>query len=98
VAQLPLDYLRRTPGRTKTSRLIDGWRYIGASKPACRLLCRYYFDICAPEVVSRTTRNNVYYCWRQPGTYRLKVDLLEAQVGGSKVLDSNTYTERIRQL
>ncbi|KAH6842409.1 hypothetical protein B0I37DRAFT_196859 [Chaetomium sp. MPI-CAGE-AT-0009] len=125
---LLLDYLQRTPGRTKAHRFFRGMRYIGASKPSCRL-CRYYFDTCAPEVATRATHNNVYYRWRQPDTYRFSGDplpngegltpaetqwrdtinqikalvcrdvfrLLETQVGDApRMLDSNTYTERIR--
>ncbi len=70
---LVLQYLRSTPGGTQSHRFFGGWRYIGSSKPTCRL-CKYYFDMTAPEVATRDTHNNVYYDWRLPDTYRLKKD------------------------
>ncbi len=65
---LILDWLQRTPGGTRAHRFFRGWRYIGSSKPTCRL-CRYYFDNVAPEVQTRPTHNNIYYNWRMPDIY-----------------------------
>ncbi|KAI1840914.1 hypothetical protein JX266_012850 [Neoarthrinium moseri] len=41
----------------------NNWKYIGSSKPTCRL-CSYYFE--AQDVTVRETHNNIYQCWRLP--------------------------------
>jgi len=66
---LLLDWLQNTTGGTGSFRFFNGWQYIGASKPTCKL-CKYYLDEVAPEVKVRETHNNVYYNWRLPDVYR----------------------------
>ncbi|KAK3939036.1 hypothetical protein QBC46DRAFT_388932 [Diplogelasinospora grovesii] len=65
------DYLESTPeaGGTLPHRFFNNWRYIGSSKPICRL-CRYYFDAIATPVGFRPTHGNIYYNWRLPDMYR----------------------------
>ncbi|KAK9770761.1 hypothetical protein SCAR479_12552 [Seiridium cardinale] len=41
----------------------NGWKYIGSSKPTCRL-CSYYFE--AHDVTVRATHKNIYHNWRLP--------------------------------
>jgi hypothetical protein len=42
-----------------------GWKYIGSSKPTCRL-CSYYFFLQRDGVSVRPTHNNLYPSWRLP--------------------------------
>jgi hypothetical protein len=41
------------------------WKYIGVSKPTCRL-CRYYFNAHPSEVGVRQSHGNLYHAWRIP--------------------------------
>ncbi|ROW04141.1 hypothetical protein VSDG_00958 [Cytospora chrysosperma] len=50
------------------SKFFDGYRYIGSSKPTCRL-CHYYFTACADSIVTRQTHRNLYLRWRAPDVY-----------------------------
>ncbi|KAK0710693.1 hypothetical protein B0H67DRAFT_263750 [Lasiosphaeris hirsuta] len=65
---LLLDWLQNTEGGIQRHRFFNNWRYIGTSKPLCRL-CHYYFGIVAPSVGVRPTHNNIYYQWRIPDVY-----------------------------
>ncbi|KAM7183143.1 hypothetical protein V8F33_013773 [Rhypophila sp. PSN 637] len=44
-------------------------RYIGCSKPTCRL-CALYFSAHPTEVKVRPSHSNVYYKWRAPDVYK----------------------------
>jgi len=68
---LLLDWLQKTDGGIRPYRFFQNWRYIGCSKPTCRL-CRYYFDTVAPEVAIRRSHNNVYFPWRTPEVRRVE--------------------------
>jgi hypothetical protein len=65
---LLLDSLCRDGG-TRSSRFFGGYRYIGCSKPTCRL-CDYYFSFHASGVEVRPTHRNLYLNWRMPDMYR----------------------------
>ncbi|KAK3356716.1 hypothetical protein B0T25DRAFT_537253 [Lasiosphaeria hispida] len=65
---LLLDWLQNTEGGIQPHRFFNNWRYIGTSKPLCRL-CHYYFGIVAPFIGVRPTHNNIYYPWRIPDVY-----------------------------
>ncbi|KAG8160240.1 hypothetical protein KVR01_009776 [Diaporthe batatas] len=43
-------------------------KYIGSSKPTCRL-CAYYFTASATDIDVRKTHRNVYINWRAPDVY-----------------------------
>jgi hypothetical protein len=43
-------------------------RYIGASKPTCRL-CALYFDCQSDGVTVRPSHHNMYYQWRTPDVF-----------------------------
>ncbi|KAK6066269.1 hypothetical protein SCUP234_12151 [Seiridium cupressi] len=49
----------------------NGWKYIGSSKPTCRL-CSYYFE--AYDVAVRATHKNIYHNWRLPDLPQLASD------------------------
>ncbi|TPX11507.1 uncharacterized protein E0L32_007718 [Thyridium curvatum] len=46
----------------------NGWKYIGTSKPPCRL-CSYYFQYHTDEVEVRNSHRNLYPRWRLPDVY-----------------------------
>src|SRR3569833_1899490 len=52
-------------GGTRPERFINGWRYIGSSKPACKL-CSYYLSSHPSRVQFRRTHANLYLNWRMP--------------------------------
>ncbi|KAM7217515.1 hypothetical protein V8F06_007146 [Rhypophila decipiens] len=62
-------------------------RYIGCSKPTCRL-CALYFAAHPTEVKVRPSHSNVYYKWRVPDVYenqgqdakRQREDILESMI------------------
>ncbi|KAL6696935.1 hypothetical protein J3F84DRAFT_347945 [Trichoderma pleuroticola] len=45
-----------------------GWRYVGSSKPTCRL-CNYYFEEHPEKVQVRESHSNLYPHWRAPDVY-----------------------------
>jgi hypothetical protein len=61
---LLLNKLENTGG-TRPSRFFNNWRYIGCSKPTCRL-CEYYFSSHPSGVKNRRAHGNFYANWRFP--------------------------------
>ena len=59
-----LDSISRD-GVTSPSKFFGGYKYIGCSKPSCRL-CSYYFAFHPSAVQSRPTHRNLYHNWRMP--------------------------------
>ncbi|PKK50796.1 hypothetical protein CI102_5240 [Trichoderma harzianum] len=47
------------------------WRYVGSSKPTCRL-CNYYFEKHPEGVQARESHNNLYPHWRAPDVFDKK--------------------------
>ncbi|CAH0016428.1 unnamed protein product [Clonostachys rhizophaga] len=58
-------WLGNTPGGFSESRFFRGWKYIGSSKPTCKL-CHYYFQEHGSGVGHRICHSNLYPCWRLP--------------------------------
>lgn len=58
------DHLLRN-GINHSSRYWNGWKYIGASKPTCRL-CQHYFNAHVDRVRVRQSHQNLYPKWRLP--------------------------------
>lgn len=44
------------------------WRYVGSSKPTCRL-CNYYFEEHPEKVQARESHGNLYPHWRAPDVF-----------------------------
>jgi hypothetical protein len=65
---LLLESLERAGG-THPSKFFNGYRYIGCSKPTCRLCC-YYFSAHPSGVEVRQTHHNIYPLWRMPDVYK----------------------------
>lgn len=58
-------WLGNTPEGFSESRFFRGWRYIGSSKPTCKL-CHYYFQAQGSGVGHRICHSNLYPGWRLP--------------------------------
>jgi hypothetical protein len=65
---LLLEWLE-TNGGTHLSRFFNNYKYIGCSKPTCRL-CDYYFSVHTSGVAVRPTHRNLYHSWRMPDVYQ----------------------------
>jgi hypothetical protein len=55
-------------GGTHPSRFFGGYKYIGYSKPTCRL-CDYYFSVRGSGVRVRPSLPNLYHNLRMPDVY-----------------------------
>jgi hypothetical protein len=64
---LLLDWLERDCG-TLPARFFNGYKYIGCSKPTCRLY-ELYFSVHASRVEVRSAHRNLYPNWRMPDVY-----------------------------
>lgn len=66
---LVYDWIVRTTGGAREERFFNHWRYIGTSKPLCRL-CQYYFAMVNQSGVRfRDGHPNTYLNWRLPDVY-----------------------------
>lgn len=55
-------------GGTHSSKFFSGYRYIGCSKPTCKLCC-HYFSVHPSGVAVRQSHHNIYVPWRMPDIY-----------------------------
>ncbi|KAK4157294.1 hypothetical protein C8A00DRAFT_29719 [Chaetomidium leptoderma] len=81
------DWLARTEGGIQAYRFFHNWRYIGTSKPVCRL-CQEYFHVIATPVRFRSGHPNTYLNWRLPDMY---------YVGGEDSAITTSSIERARR-
>lgn len=65
---LVLDYVLGYLRDTEDAQFYNGWRYIGSSKPTCRL-CNYYFMTHSSGIQVRESHNNLYPHWRAPDVF-----------------------------
>jgi hypothetical protein len=65
---LVLDYVLSYLRDSSDTRFWNNWRYIGSSKPTCRL-CNYYFMAHPSGVHARESHNNLYPHWRAPDVF-----------------------------
>ncbi|KAL6874796.1 hypothetical protein J3F83DRAFT_728706 [Trichoderma novae-zelandiae] len=65
---LVLDYVLKYMREAGDAEFWNRWRYIGSSKPTCRL-CNYYFIAHTGGVQVRESHNNLYPHWRAPDVY-----------------------------
>lgn len=75
----------------RPSQFFSGYRYIGSSKPTCRL-CDYYFTASATGVDVRKTHRNLYINWRAPDVYTSQGEAAAKR----RQLFLNRMLERIR--
>ncbi|KAH6652250.1 hypothetical protein BKA67DRAFT_693424 [Truncatella angustata] len=62
-----LDWLERN-GSVTTQRFFNNWKYIGGSKPTCKL-CHYYFESHGSKIEHRPSHGNLYISWRFPDVF-----------------------------
>lgn len=79
------------PTGPHSSQFFSQYRYIGSSKPTCRL-CDYYFAASASGIDVRETHRNLYINWRVPDVYSNQGDA--ATKGRERIL--NRILERVR--
>lgn len=64
---LVLDWIERE-GYGRGLRFFNDWKYIGCSKPPCRM-CAYYFEACGSDVELRASHGNIYASWQFPDAH-----------------------------
>ncbi|KAF4949212.1 hypothetical protein FGADI_9069 [Fusarium gaditjirri] len=62
------DWLENTEGGIRPERFFNRWKFIGSSKPPCKL-CSYFFDEYPTDVQVRPSHQNAYLAWRMPDVY-----------------------------
>lgn len=62
------DWLERSEGGIRPERFFNRWKFIGSSKPPCKL-CSYFFDEYPTDVQVRPSHQNAYFAWRMPDVY-----------------------------
>ncbi|KAB5546951.1 hypothetical protein GE09DRAFT_1060536 [Coniochaeta sp. 2T2.1] len=58
-------YLEQTEGGTHENRFFEGIKFIGSSKPPCKL-CSYFFREYPTDVQVRPSHDNLYGAWLMP--------------------------------
>lgn len=66
-AEVQLHSWLQSSGGTRSERFFWGYKFIGSSKPTCKL-CSHYFEI-ATDVKVRPSHRNLYIDWRVPDLY-----------------------------
>ncbi|KAJ4249170.1 hypothetical protein NW762_012505 [Fusarium torreyae] len=61
-------WLENTEGGIRPERFYNRWKFIGTSKPPCKL-CSYFFDEYPTDVQVRPSHQNVYFSWRMPDVF-----------------------------
>jgi len=62
------DWLEASEGGIRPERFFNRWKFIGSSKPPCKL-CSYFFDEYPTDVQVRPSHQNAYFAWRMPDVY-----------------------------
>jgi hypothetical protein len=61
------DWIERE-GYQRRLRFFNDWKYIGCSKPPCRM-CAYYFEACGSDIELRASHGNIYANWQFPDAH-----------------------------
>ncbi|KAF4949399.1 hypothetical protein FSARC_13489 [Fusarium sarcochroum] len=78
------DWLENSEGGIRPERFFNRWKFIGTSKPPCKL-CSYFFDEYPTDVQVRSSHQNVYFPWRMPDIYEDQGDA--ARITRMRVID-----------
>ena len=62
------NWLENTTGGTRPERFFQGYKFIGSSKPTCKL-CSYFFQEYPTDVQVRESHRNIYEKWRMPDIF-----------------------------
>lgn len=73
-------WLETSGNSTLPERFFNGYKYIGSSKPTCRL-CAYYFDEHGTDVRVRPSHRNLYLKWRMHDVFLHEIPI--SQRGGN---------------
>lgn len=69
-------WLENTEGGIRPERFFGRYKFIGSSKPTCRL-CSYFFQEYPTDVQVRESHRNIYENWRMPDIYKRDGDEAE---------------------
>ncbi|KAL7930762.1 hypothetical protein V8C35DRAFT_312156 [Trichoderma chlorosporum] len=92
---LVLDYVLSYLRSSEDANFWNKWRYIGASKPTCRL-CNYYFARHPSRVKVRESHDNLYPHWRVPDVF--DKDAMAATERILNEMNQRTREDAIRSL
>ncbi|KAL8377076.1 hypothetical protein RB595_007966 [Gaeumannomyces hyphopodioides] len=92
---LVLNWLE-TNGGTRPERFFNGWRFIGSSKPTCKL-CHYYISSHPSGVQFRSPHANLYGNWRMPDTADVHGLRTKEEVTRTRQEITAKVVERLRQ-
>lgn len=73
-------WLETSGNSTLPERFFNGYKYIGSSKPTCRL-CAYYFEEHGTDVRVRPSHRNLYLKWRMHDVFLREIPI--SQRGGN---------------
>ncbi|KAL7920381.1 hypothetical protein ACQKWADRAFT_298857 [Trichoderma austrokoningii] len=92
---LVLDHVLSYLQDTEDAQFYNGWRYIGTSKPICRL-CNYYFMTHPSGIQVRESHTNLYPHWRVPDIFDdSKMAQVEAHL---RAIIEKTRADAVRSL
>ncbi|KAF4337446.1 hypothetical protein FBEOM_8675 [Fusarium beomiforme] len=80
-------WLENTEGGIRPERFFNRWKFIGSSKPPCKL-CSYFFDEYPTDVQVRPSHQNTYFPWRMPDIY--------GHQGAGSIVRQNLVMESIK--
>ncbi|KAL8296114.1 hypothetical protein RB601_003646 [Gaeumannomyces tritici] len=92
---LVLNWLE-TNGGTRPERFFNGWRFIGSSKPTCKL-CHYYISSHPSGIQFRSPHANLYGNWRMPDTADVHGLCTKEEVTRTRQEITAKVVERLRQ-
>ncbi|KAL7783624.1 hypothetical protein V8C37DRAFT_396943 [Trichoderma ceciliae] len=92
---LVLDYVLNYLYGSSDTGFWNNWRYIGSSKPTCRL-CNYYFAAHPSGVQARESHNNLYPHWRAPDVF--DINAMNTTEGLLNAVIKRTREDAIRSL
>jgi hypothetical protein len=87
-----LRYLEQTEGGTEDSRFFQGIKFIGSSKPPCKL-CSYFFQEYPTDVEVRASHRNLYGKWLMPD---INSDQASSRGGSDTLKVARKIRDRLR--
>lgn len=89
-------------GLVQSCNFFNSWKYIGSSKPTCRL-CHYYFQNHSGRFQVRSTHMNLYLNWKPPDVFgrdgdaaiKAREDMMNAMVKPIREDGLRTLEERV---
>ncbi len=85
---LLFDWLEKGEGSTRADRFFKGYKFIGTSKPPCRL-CHFFFEEHGTDIQVRPSHRNLYLAWRMPD--------VQLSQGSEAIVRRRTIIQGIKQ-